>query len=95
MLGKHLKSGGSCFPPRLLQLFISYRTIVCYVDIAIGYELAGREVWIRVLVGARFFLLHVVQTGFGAHPASYPMDTGGFSSGGKSAGAWSLPLISN
>jgi hypothetical protein len=26
---------------------------------------------------ARFFLLHSVQTASGAHPASYPVDTGG------------------
>jgi hypothetical protein len=27
--------------------------------------------------GKRFFLLHSVQTGSGAHPSSYPMSTGG------------------
>jgi hypothetical protein len=27
---------------------------------------------------ARFFLLHGVQTGSGAHTASYPMDSGGY-----------------
>jgi hypothetical protein len=37
--------------------------------------------------GQEFFLLHVVQTGSGAHPASYTMGTGGSSSGGKAAGA--------
>jgi hypothetical protein len=31
--------------------------------------------------------LHVVQTGPGAHPASYPMGMGGFFPGGKAAGA--------
>jgi hypothetical protein len=30
-----------------------------------------------------FSLLHVVQTGSGAHPASYPVDTEGSSSGVK------------
>jgi hypothetical protein len=30
-------------------------------------------------------LLHNVQTGFGAHQASYPMSTGGFFSGGGEA----------
>jgi hypothetical protein len=40
----------------------------------------------------RVFVLEllVVQTGFGTHPASYPMDTGG-----KEAGTWSWPLTSN
>jgi hypothetical protein len=31
--------------------------------------------------------LHVVQTGFEAHQASYPMSTGGLFPGGKTAGA--------
>jgi hypothetical protein len=43
------------------------------VGIATGYGLNGK---VRVPVGTRFYLLHVVQTGIGAHPASYPMDTG-------------------
>jgi hypothetical protein len=33
-----------------------------------------------------FSLLHTVQTGSGAHPASYPMGTGGVFSWGKAAG---------
>jgi hypothetical protein len=32
-----------------------------------------------------FSLFHSVQTGSGAHPASYPMDTGGIFPGGKGA----------
>jgi hypothetical protein len=32
-------------------------------------------------------LLNSVQTGSGAHPASYPMSTGGCFSGGKAVGA--------
>jgi hypothetical protein len=35
----------------------------------------------------RFFLLHSFYTGFGAHPTSYPMDTGGSFPGSKPAGA--------
>jgi hypothetical protein len=34
-----------------------------------------------------FSLLHVVQTGSEAHPASYPVDTGGTFRGGKAAGS--------
>jgi hypothetical protein len=45
--------------------------------------------------GQEFSLLHVVQTGSGAHPASYPMATGGFFPGGEAAGAWSWPLTSS
>jgi hypothetical protein len=33
--------------------------------------------------GKRFSLLHSVQTGSGAHPASYPMGTAGDFPGGK------------
>jgi hypothetical protein len=39
--------------------------------------------------------LHVVQTGCGPHPASYPMGTGEFflgGGGGEAAGAWNWPL---
>jgi hypothetical protein len=36
---------------------------------------------------SRIFYLHVVQTGSGAHPASYPMGTTVFFSGGKAAEA--------
>jgi hypothetical protein len=40
-------------------------------------------------------LLHLVQTGPGAHPASYPMGAGGSFPGGKAAGVWSWPLTYN
>jgi hypothetical protein len=56
--------------------------------ISVSPELAcrsrdGRGVGVRVPVGARFSLLHVVQTGSGAHPVSYPVGTGGPFHGGK------------
>jgi len=41
-----------------------------------------------------FSLRHCVQTGFGAHPASYPMATRGSFPGRKAAVAWSQPLTS-
>jgi hypothetical protein len=37
--------------------------------------------------GQEFSLLHVVQTGSGAHPASYPTGTGGSFPGSKAGGA--------
>jgi hypothetical protein len=52
------------------------------VRIATAYGLDDRRVGVRVPVGSRIFLLHIVQTGSGAHPASYPVSTGG-----KAAGA--------
>jgi hypothetical protein len=45
--------------------------------------------------GQKFSLLHVVQTGPGVHPTSYPMGTGCPFPGDKAAGAWSSPLTSN
>jgi hypothetical protein len=36
---------------------------------------------------ANFSLLYKVQTGSGAHPSSYSVNTGDFSPGGKAAGA--------
>jgi hypothetical protein len=44
--------------------------------------------------GKGFSLLHNVQTGSEAHPASYLMGTGGSFAVGKAAGAWSWLLIS-
>jgi len=42
-----------------------------------------------------FSLYHRVQNGFGAHPVSYQMGTGGCYLGGKTAAAWSWPLTFN
>jgi hypothetical protein len=39
-----------------------------------------------------FSPLHSVQTGSGAHSASYAVDSGGFVSWGRATGAWSWPL---
>jgi hypothetical protein len=55
--------------------------------IATAYGLNDRGVGPQVPVGARVFsLLHVVQTGSVAHPASYPMGSRGLSPGDKAAG---------
>jgi hypothetical protein len=65
------------------------------VGIANGYGLddQGAEVWVPV--GQEFLLLHVVQIDTGAHPASYPLGTGGFFRESKAAGAWSCPFTPN
>jgi hypothetical protein len=58
------------------------------VGIALGYGLDDRGSRVRFSAGARNFSLHHrVHNGPGAHPASYPMDTGGAFPGGKAAGA--------
>jgi hypothetical protein len=56
------------------------------VGIVTAYGLDDRGVGVRVPVGSGFSLLHIVQTGSGAHAASYPMGTGGSFPGGKAAG---------
>jgi hypothetical protein len=44
----------------------------------------GHEIVVRFPARAGYYSLHhIVQTGFGAHPASYKMDTGDNFSGGK------------
>jgi hypothetical protein len=48
--------------------------------IATGYGLGDRGVGVRVPL-----LLHVIETGSGAHPASCPMGIGGCFPGGKAA----------
>jgi hypothetical protein len=59
------------------------------VGIALGYGLDDRDSRVRFSAGdGNFSLHHRVQNGSGAHPASYPMGTGGGSfPGGKAAGA--------
>jgi hypothetical protein len=57
------------------------------VGIALGYRLDDRGSRVRFPEGAgNFFLHHSVQNGSGAHPASYPMGTGGSFPGDKAAG---------
>jgi hypothetical protein len=50
-----------------------------------SYELDGR--WLIPGRGKRLYVLHSVQTGFAAHPASYTMGTGGDFPRSKVAGA--------
>jgi hypothetical protein len=58
------------------------------VGIALGYGLDDGVSRFRFPAGAGNFSLHNrVQNGSGAHPASYPMDTGGSFPAGKAAGA--------
>jgi hypothetical protein len=65
------------------------------VSIALGYGMDDRGSRVRFPARAgNFSLHHRVQNGSGAHPASYPMGTGGSFLGDKAAGAWSWPLTS-
>jgi hypothetical protein len=57
------------------------------VGMAIDYGLDDRLVGVRIPVRSKMFFLHVVHTGSGAHPVSYPMGTGVSFPGGKAAEA--------
>jgi hypothetical protein len=59
------------------------------VGITTCYGLDSRGVGVRVLGGGghEFSLPHIVQTGSGAHPASYTMGTESSYTEGKVAGA--------
>jgi hypothetical protein len=62
------------------------RSLDSSVGIASGYGLED-GVGIQVPMGQEFSLLHVVQTGSGAHPTSYTMGTVSSFPGGKEAEA--------
>jgi hypothetical protein len=55
-------------------------------DSSVG-RATGWMAWVRFTAVQDFPLLHSVQTGSGAHLASYPMGTRGSFPGGKAAGA--------
>jgi hypothetical protein len=66
----------------------TYRSRDSSVGIATGYRLDDRMIGVRFTAGAgNFSLLRRVQTGSGAHPASYPMGTWGYFPEGKAAEA--------
>jgi hypothetical protein len=52
-----------------------------------GYGLDDQGVGVRVPWEQEFSLPHVIQTGSGVHPTSYPMGAEGSFLGGKEAGA--------
>jgi hypothetical protein len=68
------------------------QSVTSSLDSYFRYPFAGRKFQ---LTYRRLSLLHIVQTGAGAHPASYPAGTWGSSLGGKAAGRWSWPFTSN
>jgi hypothetical protein len=57
------------------------------IGMATGYLLDDQGVGVRVPLGSRIIIFHLVQIGSGAHPASYQMGTGGFFPGAKTAEA--------
>jgi hypothetical protein len=65
--------------PRLLTTLWAFRA--CYRD---NFTFL---IIIIIIIIIAFSLLHVIQTGSGAHPASYRKATGDSFPGGKAAGA--------
>jgi hypothetical protein len=57
------------------------------VGSATGYGPDNQRVEFDSQSGQEFSLFHIIQTGFGAHTASYPMGTRGSFPGGKAASA--------
>jgi hypothetical protein len=57
------------------------------VGIATSYWLDSEGSEFESRWDEEFLLFHVVQTGSGAHPTSYPVGTGGSFHGGKAAEA--------
>jgi len=82
----------------LLILFFNFVHVSHTFVTQIGHTFSG--LWagwsgVRDSVRAENFSPHSrAQTGSGAHPAPYPMDTGISSPGGRAARAWSWPLTS-
>jgi hypothetical protein len=64
-----------------LSLWLQNRIVKWLDDVATG---------VQVPVGSRFLLLHVIHTGSGAHPTSYPMGNSG-----SFPKAWSWPITTN
>jgi hypothetical protein len=56
--------------------------------------MAAKLIRLTHKIAIQLHLVHRVQNGSGAHPASYPMGTRGSFLGGKATGAWSWPLTS-
>jgi hypothetical protein len=76
---RHSESNAKEYVYRNCVVLSSYRSLDSAVGVATGYGLDERRVGIQV--PAEISFLHVVQADSGAHPASYPMGTGGLSQG--------------
>jgi hypothetical protein len=85
---RYTQEKGKCvraLSERLLNLNIHISTKYIFengnrdsaVGIATGCGLDDWGIGVRVPVGQEFSHFHIVQTGTRAHPASYPMGTGG------------------
>jgi hypothetical protein len=71
-----------------VSITLCVKSLDSSVGIALSYGLDNGDSRVRFPAGAgNFSFHHGIQNGSGAHPASYPMGTGGSFPGGKAAGA--------
>jgi hypothetical protein len=83
------------FLDHITENYTRVKSLGSSVGRELGYRLDDRGSRVRFPVGAgNFALHHRVQNGSGAHPASYPVNTGGTFPGDKAADARSWPLTS-
>jgi hypothetical protein len=78
----HLSFGFPCWIPVFCKLQHRYLNSVRSWDSSVNIVTVLS--WVQFLTGAGIFYIdHCVQTGFGAHPVSYQMGTGGSFQGVK------------
>jgi hypothetical protein len=85
-----MKGSVGTLHPLLFVFFFLHEIKRCssLVSIVTSYRLDDHGSGVQFPMGAgNFSLLHHVHTVSGAHPASYPMSTGGSFSRGKATGA--------
>jgi hypothetical protein len=81
------EGGGGTRKVILRSFTLGVGTVVAQSVWRLDYGLNDRGIGARIPVEAKgFSLLHIVQTGCGAHSASYTMGTGSCFLGGKAAG---------
>jgi hypothetical protein len=68
-----------------MTIILQNGIILLVEQLAMGWMTKGLE--FESQWGKNFSFLHVIQTSFGAHPASHPMSTGGYFPRSKVAGA--------
>jgi hypothetical protein len=77
-----------CLPDRGVSLWYRNNWLQHFHGMT-GYGLDDRIIGVRLPAGTGNFSLHHVQTGSGAHAASYLLGTAGSLPGGKAARTWS------
>jgi hypothetical protein len=85
-----------CFSNKLPNFYwpsVHQGAVIANSVLAMGWMTEGLE--FEAQLGQEFSLFHVVQTGSGNHPDSYPMSSFPGGGGVKVVRAWSWPFTSN